>query len=433
VDAPSARRDQVADAVLPIRTLMQAQHEGPWRRPNTWLYRLGEGLRRLPELRLERHLRRSIRDCTSNLHAGILYAAWGRLGDALLAAPFTARLRDWFGGPVTAVGRPETAPVLTPQVDRFVALDVDAVRTPAGLRHLASNVAGRYDLILCDLHLFHGGLPLAALVDALPSGTAFAYAGPAAADTGHLRPSLPARATVVPARRRQPGSTDPDEVHIWNDLIHYHRAVLDALGRGGEPMPTGLDLPHSACDSEANRRFGLDPGTFVGCQPGSSQPKKDWPVSAWNELFRAFPDRRFALLGLSPRTQAAPLPANALDLRGRTTLPQALQLAATGAAFVGVDSGLTHAAACAGRPTVCVQPASTLGRFFPYPPSLGRPHVQAVWNQAYGSCKGCGGICAQAPLWRTHRHGFPCLVSIPVQEVAHALTAALASATATTG
>jgi ADP-heptose:LPS heptosyltransferase len=119
------------------------------------------------------------------------------------------------------------------------------------------------------------------------------------------------------------------------------------------------------------------------------------------------------------------LPGHVLDLRGLTALSEAIAIVAAAAAYVGVDSGLAHVAACAGRPTVCPMPASNLGRYFPYPSSLHRPRIKAVWDHDFTRCAGCEGMCCLQPIWRTHGRGFPCVRALGVAQVASALVAAL--------
>lgn len=386
-----------------------------WAACNRCLYRTGHAVRRLAGVgRLGRRLGRGLHGASAGRR--VLYVANGRLGDSLLAAAFTARYQRFFGAPIVALGRPETEVVLGPQVDQFVPFVPARLRSDKGdRRRLLAALSGGFEVAFGDLHLAHGGEDLAELLDRVAARRKLVSAGLGWPQAVLPRPSLPTTADVLP------GLTGSG--HLWQHLEHHHRQLGDRLGHAfplpDALLPLALDVPPAA----------LPPG-FVGCQPASAQPKKDWPWPRWLELFEACGDRRFVLLGHPPRTAGA-MPGNVVDLRGSTSLVQALTIAGSAAAFVGVDSGLTHAAAIAGRPTVCVLPSTLPGLFFPYSAALQRPQVEAIRDPRFSSCAGCQGLCREAPLWRTLRRGWPCLVDLPVAAVRAALDRALAGTAVT--
>jgi ADP-heptose:LPS heptosyltransferase len=399
---------------------------GRWRRRNAGLYRVyGRVRAALCAPGVSRLVRGFAR--AGPALAGpppTLYLSWGRLGDTILQSGFTQHYRQWLGAPVVAVGRPEAGPLLRQQVDRFVALDPAALHSRRARRVFLAAIPRECGAVLGDVHLFHGGDLLAGLLDAVPAQRRFCYRGWADADAVAPARRLPARAQIVPSLPKTPCATDPEAVHVFSDLMHYHGAVRKALD---QPAPAPADvlprLPTSALDGNAARSFGLRPFSYVACQPASSQGKKDYPTHAFHDVIAAFPRLTFALLGTAADAAGCRLGGlgNVVDLRGRTSVLEAVGLCAAARAFAGVDSGLAHAAATAGTPTVVAMPASSLGYFFPYPAALGRTRVTAVWHEGYRACAGCLGLCEHEPLWQSRRRGFPCLRELSPTPVIAAL------------
>lgn len=403
-----------------------------WRTANRQLLRWGSALHRTPSPpAIAAAARRRRHDMAGARRGqGTLYVANGRLGDTLLAAAFTGRYRRWLPTPVVAVCRPEAAVVLRDQVDELHTADGSDAALNAAWQALQDR---RFQVALGDLHLFHGGEALTELLDAVGADRRFASAG--YADANAIAPArrLPRRALVVGMRRKPAAGTDPDALHVFGDLLHYHAAVLRQLGlmAAWNALPDRPELPAALLDGAIATRFQLKAGDYVACQPGSSQTKKDWPWRRWLELFEVLRDMPFVLLGKAPAAdQQAPIRGPVIDLRGRTSLRDAIALSASATAFVGVDSGLAHAAAMAGVPTVVAMPAATTGFFFPYPTGCRQHDIHAVTAPAFASCAGCRGLCRHEPLWHSRRHGFPCIRGLEVGVVAAQLRAALATAAA---
>jgi len=386
-----------------------------WTSTNLWIYRAGSCAMSLRSSRGTRELLRALRAAAAapRPDGPLLLLANGRVGDALLAAAFTRRYRAWFGD-VVAFARPETAPVLAAQLDHCVPFG------PAHATALAE-VAGRgCRAALGDLHLFHGGAALARAAAALDLPL-LAYDGWIARRLQAPFRRWPRRTTVVPPFAKDGAGAGPERLHIWHDLLHHHRAALQHFGVAAA-LPDRPELPWQP-DPGIGARLGLPRG-YVACHAHSSQPKKDWPFDRFAAVFAACPDVPFALLGGAGAPALPPRP-NVVDLRGRTDVRQAIDVAATARAFVGIDSGLAHAAAIARVPTVVAMPQATTGYFFPYPRAFGA-HVVTVQSPAHAVCSGCGGICVHEPIWRSRRIGFPCLRAVAADDVVAALRRALA-------
>ena len=114
-------------------------------------------------------------------------------------------------------------------------------------------------------------------------------------------------------------------------------------------------------------RFGLDRATpsvalCVGAEYG---PAKRWPAAHFAEVAR-----RLMRSGVqawvvggpgdaSIGAEVASLAPGAVDLTGRTTLPEAADLIAAASAVVSNDSGLMHVAAALGRPLIALYGSSS--------------------------------------------------------------------------
>ncbi len=397
---------------------------GRWRTANACLYRTGHRLQAL----LQSARRRPDARGRHPQVAGVLYLAWGRLGDAILASGYTADFRKWSDGPVVAVGRPETGPILQAHADRFVPWPAGGTRGPAWAAFLAQ-VPARAAVVLGDLHLFHGGRDLARLADAVDSPAVFAHAGWSPALGAAGRANLPASATILHATPRPPGVTDPALVHISRDLHAYHAAIQATLGLPAlPPTPLPPALPQALRDPAVARGFGLTPGAFLACQPASSQGKKDYPADRWQAVLADCTAAGIpvVLLGTAADRAQAPLAGltGITDLRGHTRVAEAIALAASARAFAGVDSGLGHAAAAAGVPAVIAHAQASTGCFFPYPEGLVPVPPVAVRDAGHAACAGCHGLCQHEPIWRSRAHGLRCLRHLTAGTVRDAVLAA---------
>lgn len=81
---------------------------------------------------------------------------------------------------------------------------------------------------------------------------------------------------------------------------------------------------------------------------------KAWPVSSWETLVRSMPEYRFLQLGITGDDTIA----GTEDLRGRTTLREAMAIIRRCSSFVGVDSALAHSTNAFGIPGVVLFGAS---------------------------------------------------------------------------
>ena len=414
-----------------------------WGFLNRLLYRLywlvrGVAPRRASRRFYERARRRL--PATATDQRPLLYIAWGRIGDAVLGTAVTRHLRRLFGRPVVMVGREEVQALVSGHVDRFVPFCPASWQRDAGYRsQFFGNVWDEYDLVIADIHLFNGGAGyFNELIDLLPARDKFVYEGYAGPKGLAPSRSWPRTATVIASLEKpsleNPTTEDLGARHVWNDLVHYTRSILAACDRRtdldpGDARPV-VELGVPLNQPALLEQHGLEAGTFIACQPISNNVKKDYPLDRWRQVFAAFGDQQFVLLGSAREAgKAAQLDLpNVRSLCGRTSLVESMQILRQARAFVGVDSGLTHIATCSSVPTVAVIQSSNLGWFFPYPAALDADNLQAVHAPDFVSCSGCFMACTREPIWNTYRKGSLCLRTLDPESVVEAVAAALPAA-----
>jgi len=334
----------------------------------------------------------------------LLYVAWGRIGDTVLSTGVLQHLRTAFDGcEIVYAGRPETRLVAEPFVDRFVTFDA--------IPH------GPYAAVLGDVHLFYGGVhALGALIEALPAQRKLVYEG------YHLGPGLapvriyPRDAEVVPA--------SPAATHVLEHDAHFFAEAVRRLRGEAFDAPASRPVLRVEATPEARERFG----DAIAWQPLSRNRKKDYPMQSWREVIALSRDVRFVALGTEDARAAVDalrLP-NVTNLCGRTDLAGAMDAIAAARGFLGPDSGLTHVAACLGKPTVCVAQNSNLGTFFPYPEAYRFDNLRTVFNPRYRWCAGCFMTCSHEPILATWARGAKCVRELPPQLVIEAMREHLA-------
>ncbi len=170
--------------------------------------------------------------------------------------------------------------------------------------------------------------------------------------------------------------------HAWHDAAGAARADLrehyaqlagavPARALGAPPLPAAppesIAQPRLRVDAaraaDTARGCGLETPFVVLCPGAEYGPAKQWPAQHYAALARLAHAAgwRVALLGSARERDIAQAIAQAaeasgdawlVDLCGRTTMAQAIDLLGVAAGVVSNDSGLMHVAAALGRPTV---------------------------------------------------------------------------------
>lgn len=246
-----------------------------------------------------------------------------------MAQPLLARVRARHRqARLEALGPPWVAPVLArmPEVDEVIEAD---------FRHGALQLAARWRLGR-TLRARHYDLALV-LPNSWKSALVpfFARIPVRAGYTGEARYGL--------LNRRYRASGAP--------MAEHYAALAEAAGAGtSEPLPATALRADPARVAATAARFGIAGEYCVLCPGAEYGPAKRWPYFAELARCLALPA---VLLGSAKDAEAcAGIPG--LDLAGKTTLDEAMDLIAGARFVVTNDSGLMHVAAALGRPLVAI-------------------------------------------------------------------------------
>jgi ADP-heptose:LPS heptosyltransferase len=139
---------------------------------------------------------------------------------------------------------------------------------------------------------------------------------------------------------------------------------------------------------------------------------QEWLVENWNELVRQMPGYTFIQVGLDQDEKVE----GAVDLRGKTNFREAMALIKYAKSFAGVNSAFSHVTNAFDIPGVVLFGASN-------PLIWGHPNNINIYKSF--RCAPCVDLLLKSPC----PYNKPCMTSITVAEVKHALLMQLNKAT----
>ncbi len=296
----------------------------------------------------------------------ILIVAPNWIGDALMAQPLVARLREKLGAVEVHVLAP---PWVAPVARRMEGVD-DVIE--ADFRHGALQLRERWRL---GRSLRGRGYQQAIVLPNTWKSALVPFFADIPLRSGYVGESRYGLLNLVyKAREKRP------------PMAAHYAALAEAPGTA--PVEA-LPAPRLRADAAAARavadRFGLPPRYAAYCPGAEYGPAKRWP--RFGEL-SAQSDTPVVLLG-APADRAACEGIAGRNLAGETTLDEAIDLVAAADYVVTNDSGLMHVAAALDRPQVALFGSSSPE----HTPPLS-PRARVVWLRP--DCSPC--FARECPL-----------------------------------
>ena len=280
----------------------------------------------------------------------ILIVAPSWIGDTIIAQPLFMRLTERDPScEIDALAQPWVAPVLRamPQIAQVIESPLRHGRFDFGLRRQLARTlaAGRYDEAIVLPNSWKSALmPFLARI---PLRTGF---------VGESRYLLLNRLHRLDTTKL------PRQVDRYAMLAQPPGETLR------QPLPEPQLARNPVREAATLAALGLDDARepIVFCPGAEYGPAKRWPTAYYAELARALAARGHAIWLLGSAKDAAVADeivaaseGMALNMCGRTSLAQALDLIGAAKLAVTNDSGLMHVAAALGRPLVALYGSSS--------------------------------------------------------------------------
>lgn len=203
--------------------------------------------------------------------------------------------------------------------------------------------------------------------------------------------------------------TGPYPTH---EVVRHFRFVSAVAGRPIAPEPPRI--------AWRGNPPAVAAGPYAVLNPGSNEPGRRWPMGNYLGVARRLLDRGFRVVFVghaNERDEGTGIASLAreegvVDLAGRTTLPELLDLINDARLVVSNDTGPAHLSIALGRPTVVIVGGGHFGSFVPYPPEAAPPRARFVFEEM--ECYHC--------FWRCHKRAnkyqlFPCIGAIAEDQV----------------
>lgn len=204
--------------------------------------------------------------------------------------------------------------------------------------------------------------------------------------------------------------TGPYPTH---EIDRHDRFLAAVTGRAVSSPPPRLSWRDAASKVPAGQ-------PYLVLNPGSNEYGRRWPLDGYAAIGRRAlaAGLRVVLVGAGSEKQENDAMAHlcvqdgVIDLVGRTTLPELLDVMRDAACVLTNDTGPAHLAIALGAPTVAVVGGGHFGSFVPYPAHACPPTARFVYEEM--DCYHCFWRC---PKRATKFESFPCVVAVPEDKV----------------
>ncbi len=204
--------------------------------------------------------------------------------------------------------------------------------------------------------------------------------------------------------------TGPYPTH---EIDRHYRFVSQIAGRLIPPEPPAFDWPGPRPDV-------VGPGRYAVMNPGSNEHGRRWPFSDYMRVAERLLAKgwKVVFVGTQAESWDAGLLRNfagnpgVVNLTGRTSLPDLMDLMRHADLVVSNDTGPAHLSIAVGAPTVVIVGGGHFTSFVPYPADAMPANARFVYRVM--DCYHC--------FWRCHkRRGktevFPCVSAVDIEQV----------------
>lgn len=201
-----------------------------------------------------------------------------------------------------------------------------------------------------------------------------------------------------------------------HEINRHYRFLSDYAGREIKAKPPVINWRDRPKDFPQALATGKP---YVVLNPGSNEFGRRWPFADYLEIAGRALDRgyRVVLVG-GPGEQAGDHREtmgdhpDVIDLAGKTSLPELLDILKHAACVFSNDTGPAHLSIALGAPTIVVVGGGHFGSFVPYPEEVRPPNARFVYQEM--TCYHC--------FWRCHKRPskfdvFPCVSAVEVDQV----------------
>ncbi len=191
-----------------------------------------------------------------------------------------------------------------------------------------------------------------------------------------------------------------------HEIVRHARFVSRLLGRAVKPRPPSINW--------SGKRAGIaGAGPYAVLNPGSNEPGRRWPLSAYKNIARRLVDRgiRVVFVGtaheMTEELKDISGEPDIADLVGKTTMGQLMDVIKHADLVISNDSGPAHVGIALGVASVIIVGGGHFGCFFPYPEGVSPANCRFVFHKM--ECYHC--------FWRCHlrqdrSQAFPCVEKV---------------------
>ncbi len=198
-----------------------------------------------------------------------------------------------------------------------------------------------------------------------------------------------------------------------HEVIRHFRFVSTVAGREIPPLPPKI--------AWRDNKGPIDEGApYVVLNPGSNEPGRRWPLAGYLNIAQRLLKQGFRVVFVGTheekpdeeKMRALQGKPGVINLIGRTSLPELLDLMNHAAGMISNDTGPAHLGIALGAPILVIVGGGHFGSFVPYPKDITPANARFIFHEM--DCYHC--------FWRCHKrqskfHVFPCIDAISEDRV----------------